>query len=149
MLSERRRAVRPAACVIRPQRGAGRFKADRLTPLRASGRAVAGGRPPRCGSQRPGQQFAAQHEGADVVRGDPHVAAEASRFLEDGIARQRNTRRCLPKYWLNCGFQADHATHVLNMSEKWEAFVLCGCAEPNDPPQRCLIGLQVDRSILR
>ncbi|RNC53156.1 hypothetical protein TcCL_ESM09540 [Trypanosoma cruzi] len=25
MLSERRRAVRPAACVIRPQRGAGRF----------------------------------------------------------------------------------------------------------------------------
>ncbi|KAF8286541.1 hypothetical protein TcYC6_0020400 [Trypanosoma cruzi] len=63
MLSERRRAVRPAVCVIRPQRGAGRFKAVRLTPSRASGRAVAGRRPPRCGSRRPGQQFAAQHEG--------------------------------------------------------------------------------------
>ncbi|KAF8286523.1 hypothetical protein TcYC6_0037580 [Trypanosoma cruzi] len=77
--------------------------------------------------------------------GDPHVAAEASRSLEDGIPRKRNTRCRPPKYWLNCGFQADHATHVLNMSEKWEAFVLCGCAELNDPPQRCLIGLQVDR----
>ncbi|KAF8304302.1 hypothetical protein TcYC6_0039470 [Trypanosoma cruzi] len=148
-LSERRRAVRPAACVIRPQRGAGRFKAVRLTPSGASWCAVAGGRPPRCSSQRPRQQFAAQHEGRGCGPGRSHVAAEASRFLEDGISRQRNTRRCPPKYWLNCGFQADCATHVLNMSENCEPFVLCGCAELNDPPQRCWIGFQVDRSILR
>ncbi|RNE96797.1 hypothetical protein TcG_12858, partial [Trypanosoma cruzi] len=29
------------------------------------------------------------------------------------------------------------ATHVLNIPETREAFVLCGCAETNDPPQRC------------
>ncbi|RNC35390.1 hypothetical protein TcCL_Unassigned01736 [Trypanosoma cruzi] len=44
--------------------------------------------------------------------------------------------------------QADCATHVFNTLRKCEAFVLCGCAGPNDPPQRCWIGGQVDRSIL-
>ncbi|RNC32902.1 hypothetical protein TcCL_Unassigned04446 [Trypanosoma cruzi] len=46
------------------------------------------------------------------------------------------------------GLQSDCATHVLNILEKCEAFVLCGCAEPNYSPQRCWIGGQVDRSIL-
>ncbi|KAF8286894.1 hypothetical protein TcBrA4_0024350 [Trypanosoma cruzi] len=41
------------------------------------------------------------------------------------------------------------ATHVLHIPETREAFVLCGCAETNDPPQRCWTGGQVDRSILR
>ncbi|RNC36012.1 hypothetical protein TcCL_Unassigned01049 [Trypanosoma cruzi] len=87
--------------------------------------------------------------GVGVVREDPHVATDASHSVKYSIARQRNTRCRLPKCWLNSGFRAGHATHVPNMSEKWEAFVPCGCAELNDPPQRCLIGLQVDRSILR
>ncbi|KAF8304257.1 hypothetical protein TcYC6_0038730 [Trypanosoma cruzi] len=150
MLSERRQAVRPAACVIRPQRGAGRFNGRSSDTVRGvlgvpwleDARLVAA-------HSVPGNNSLLSMRGADVVRGDPHVAAEASRFLEDGVSRQRNTRRCLPKYWLNCGFQADCATHVLNMSENCEPFVLCGCAELNDPPQRCWIGFQVDRSILR
>ncbi|RNF04359.1 hypothetical protein TcG_10799 [Trypanosoma cruzi] len=101
-----------------------------------------------CSSQCPGNNSVLSMRGVDMVRGDLHVAEDASRFLEDGISRQRDNRRFPPKRWLNCSFRTDCATHVLNIPDKCEAFVLCGCAEPNDPPQRCWIGGQVDRSIL-
>ncbi|RNC32866.1 hypothetical protein TcCL_Unassigned04490 [Trypanosoma cruzi] len=138
MLSERRKAVRPAAWVIWSQRGAGRFNGRSSDTVRgvlgvpwledahpAAAHIVA--------EENPGLSM----RGADVVREDPHVATDASHFVEYGISRQRNTRRCIPIYRLKHGFQADCATHFLNIPMKCEAFVRCGCAEPNNPPQRC------------
>ncbi|RNF03820.1 hypothetical protein TcG_11282 [Trypanosoma cruzi] len=99
MLSNGKRAVRPAACVIRPQRGAGRFNGRSSDTVRG----VLGvpwledGHPVAARSV-PENNAVLSMRGADAVREDPHVAADASQFLEDGISRQRNGRRCPPKY---------------------------------------------------
>ncbi|EAN98252.1 hypothetical protein Tc00.1047053508999.49 [Trypanosoma cruzi] len=151
MLSERRRAVRPAACVIQSQRGAGRFKglSSGVVVLAVLGVPWLEDAHPVAAHSAPDENPLLSMRGADVAREDPHVAAEASKFLEDGISRQQNTRRCLPMRRRRRGFHVGYATHVLNITETCEPFVLSGCAELNDPPQRCWIGFQVDRSILR
>ncbi|RNC56526.1 hypothetical protein TcCL_ESM05891 [Trypanosoma cruzi] len=143
-------AVRPAAWAIRPQKGAGR-----LYGL-SSGvvvRAVVGtpwleGARPVAAHSVPDGNAVLSVRGANVVRGD-HAVADASRSIEDGASRQRENRRCLPMRRRRRGFRGGYAPHVLNISEACEPFVLSGCAEPNDPPQRCWIGFQVDRSIPR
>ncbi|KAF8285371.1 hypothetical protein TcBrA4_0037790 [Trypanosoma cruzi] len=139
-------AVRPAACVIRPQRVAGRFNG------RSSGTVhgvpwLEDARPVAAHSVPDGNAVLSVR-GANVVRGD-HAVADASRSIEDGASRQRDNRRCLPMRRRRRGFRGGYAPHVLNISEACEPFVLSGCAEPNGPPQRCWIGFQVDRSILR
>ncbi|EKF28551.1 hypothetical protein MOQ_007699, partial [Trypanosoma cruzi marinkellei] len=143
-------AVRPAAWAIWSQRSVGRLKRRSPDILRG----VLGvpwledARPVSAHSV-PEENSVLNKRGAYVVRGDPHVASDASHLHEDGVPRQRNTRRRPLMHRQRHSFRADHATHVLNMSETGAAFALCGCAEPNDPPQRCWIRCPVERSILR
>ncbi|RNC41965.1 hypothetical protein TcCL_NonESM08461 [Trypanosoma cruzi] len=99
MRSERRKAVRPVTCVIRSQRGAGRFKGRSSDTVQGVlGVPWLEDAHPAAAHSVPGENSVINKRGADVVRGDPHVAADASQFLEDGISRQQNGRRCLPRY---------------------------------------------------
>ncbi|KAF8284882.1 hypothetical protein TcBrA4_0043190 [Trypanosoma cruzi] len=83
-----------------------------------------------------------------VVVGYPNNVTDAAQSINNSISRKRERCRRFPMHGRRHGLQSDCATHVLNIPETCEAFVRCGCAEPNDPPQRCWIGGQVDRSIL-
>ncbi|RNC39786.1 hypothetical protein TcCL_NonESM10815 [Trypanosoma cruzi] len=73
--------------------------ADRLTPSRAS-LACRGWKTPKPAAApiTPDNDAVLSIWGADAVRGVPHVAADALQSVEDGISRQRNSRRCLPMY---------------------------------------------------
>ncbi|RNC57538.1 hypothetical protein TcCL_ESM04845 [Trypanosoma cruzi] len=99
MLSERQRAVHPATCVIQSQRGAGRFNGRSSDTVQdVLGVPWLEDAHPAAAHSVPGENSVINKRGADAVRGDPHLAADASQFLEDGISRQQNGRRCLPRY---------------------------------------------------
>ncbi|KAF8281835.1 hypothetical protein TcYC6_0007020 [Trypanosoma cruzi] len=82
-----------------PQRGAGRFNGRSSDTVQG-----VPGVPwleyahPVAAHSAPDNNAVLSMRGADVVRGDPHVATDASQSVEDGISRQRNGRRCLPMY---------------------------------------------------
>ncbi|RNF00453.1 hypothetical protein TcG_11754 [Trypanosoma cruzi] len=85
---------------------------------------------------------------AIVAVGYPNSITYAVQSINNSISRKRDWCRQFIMHGRRHRFRIDRGTHVLNTSKKCEAFVLCGCAETNNPPQRCWIGGQVDRSIL-